>query len=297
MSEVRCVVESGDILGEGPVWAGREGRLYWFDIQGRRLHWRSHASGETGGFDLPVRASVAAPRTGGGLILATEAGLASFDTADGRFELAQPMTFEPGFRTNDGKIDVAGRLWWSTMDDDGGKRPGVLYRTDPDGRTHPVLDGIHIANTVSCSPDGATMYFANSTLKTLWAFPIAADGALGERRVFASTEGEAGAPDGSAVDAQGFVWNAQWGAWRIVRYAPDGRVDRIVTFPVAQVSSCAFGGPDLRTLYVTTARENLDAAALAGQPLAGSLFAFEPGVTGLPLPEFEGRIGAACRSR
>ena len=293
MSEIRCVAQSGDELGEGPVWVAAEGRLYWFDIHGRRLHWLEHASGAVGEFSLPVRASVAAPRRAGGLILVTEAGLATFDTAVGAFDLRQPMTFESGFRTNDGKVDVAGRLWWSTMDDDGGKRPGALFRTDPNGRTHKVLEGLHIANTVSCSPNGDAMYLADSRLSTLWAFPIAADGSLGERRVFIDTRGGDGAPDGSAVDAEGYVWNAQWGAWRVVRYAPDGAVDRIVAFPAAHVSSCAFGGPDLTTLYVTTAKEHLSAEARAAQPLAGHLFAFEPGVAGLALPVFEGEVGGA----
>jgi sugar lactone lactonase YvrE len=291
VSEIRCVVESRDLLGEGPVWAAAEGRLYWFDIKGKRLNWLSDADGTSGAFDLPVRGSVAAPRVEGGLILATEAGLAHLDTRTGAFELRQPITLEPGFRTNDGKIDVAGRLWWSTMDDNEGARPGVLHRTDPDGRTHQVLDGIHIANTVSCSPDGATLYLADSVKGMIWAFPVAADGSLGPRRDFISTKGEAGAPDGSAVDAEGYVWNCQWGAWRIVRFAPDGAVDRIVPVPVEKVTSCAFGGPDLKTLYVTSARENLDAAALAAQPLAGNLFAFEPGVTGLALPAFAGQVG------
>jgi sugar lactone lactonase YvrE len=291
VDELSCVVESGDHLGEGPVWVASEARLYWLDIQGRRLNWLSPAEGGTGRFDLPVRASVAAPCAPGGLVLVTESGLAAFDTAAGRFELRQAMTFEPGFRTNDGKIDLAGRLWWSTMDDDGGKRPGALYRTDPDGRTHLALEGLHIANTVSCSPDGLTMYLADSALRTLWAYPIGADGALGERRTFASLQGEpAGTFDGSAVDAEGYLWNAQWGAWRIVRYAPDGRIDRIVETPVQQPSSCAFGGPDLATLYVTSARENLSEPALAKQPQAGHLFAFLPGVCGLPLPQFDGEL-------
>jgi sugar lactone lactonase YvrE len=292
VSEIPCVVESGETLGEGPVWAAAEGRLYWFDIQGKRLNWLAHATGATGRFELPVRASVAAPRTDGDLVLVTEAGLGRFDPREGRFELATPMDFPPGFRTNDGKIDLAGRLWWSSMDDNGGKRPGKLFRTDPDGRTAEVLDGIHIANTVSVSPDGATMYLADSTLRTLWAIPINDDGSLGERRVFASLAGEPrGTFDGTAVDADGYLWNAQWGAWRIVRYAPDGRIDRIVETPVEQPSSCAFGGPDLATLYVTSARENLSADALAAQPLAGNLFAFEPGVRGLPLPAYAGQVG------
>jgi len=291
LGALRCVVESGDALGEGPVWSAAESRLYWFDIQGRRLNWVSHHDGATGSFNLPVRGSVAAPRAGGGLVLVTEAGLAHFDTARGAFDLVQPMGFEAGFRTSDGKIDVAGRIWWSTMDDDNGKRPGTLYRTDPDGQTHKVLEGLHIANTVSCSGDGQTMYLADSALRVIWAFPILADGALGERREFAHTRGEVGGPDGSAVDAEGYVWNCQWGAWRIVRYAPDGRIDRIVEVPVQQVTSCAFAGPDLTTLYVTSARQHLSDDALAGQPLAGSLFAFEPGVAGLALPPFAGDLG------
>jgi sugar lactone lactonase YvrE len=291
VDELRCVVESGDYLGEGPVWSASEARLYWFDIQGRRLNWLAPADGATGRFELPVRASVAAPCAQGGLVLVTEAGLAAFDTGAGRFELRQPMAFEPGFRTNDGKIDLAGRLWWSTMDDSGGKRPGVLYRTDPDGRTHLVQAGLHIANTVSCSLDGRTMYLADSKLRTLWTLPIEADGSLGQRQTFASLQAEpAGTFDGSAVDAEGFLWNAQWGAWRIVRYAPDGRIDRIVKTPVQQPSSCAFGGPDLATLYITSARENLSDEALARQPQSGHLFAFDPGVCGLPLPEFAGEL-------
>ena len=294
MEELRCVVECGDHLGEGPVWVAAEDRLYWFDIQGRRLNWLSPAEGEWGQFELPARSSVAVPHVGGGLVLVTEAGLASFDTRAGRFELRQPMTLEAGFRTNDGKIDLAGRLWWSTMDDNHGRRPGSLYRTDPDGRTHLVLEGVHIANTVSCSLDGAHMYLADSLLRRLWLFPIRADGSLGERRQFASLETEpAGTFDGSAIDAEGYLWNAQWGASRIVRYAPDGRIDRIVATPVQQPSSCAFGGPGLATLYVTSAQENLPAEALLDQPLAGHLFAFKPGVVGMRLPPFTGELAPA----
>jgi len=293
VAELQCVVESGDYLGEGPVWVAREDRLYWFDIQGRRLNWFSPADGAWGRFQLPVRSSVAAPRAQGGLVLVTESGLAAFDTVAGRFELRRPMTFGPGFRTNDGKVDLAGRLWWSSRDDNPDRRPGTIFRTDPDGRTHRVLEGVLTANTVSVSPDGATMYLADSDLRLLWSFPIAPDGSLGERRVFASLEGEsAGTFDGSAVDAEGYLWNAQWGAWRIVRYTPDGRIDRIVETPVQQPSSCAFGGLGLATLYVTSARENLSKDALARQPQAGHLFAFVPGVSGLPLPEFAGELAS-----
>lgn len=279
---MRLAVPSNDVLGEGPCWAATEGRLYWFDIKGRRLNWLTPADGTVGHVGLRMRASAAAPRIVGGLMMASERGLATFDPASERVRMVQPMTFEPGFRTNDGKIDPLGRFWWSTMDDDGGERRGAIFVTTPDGRTEQVLDGIHIANTISVSADGATLYLADSRLKTIFAYDVAD---LSSRRVFAISEA---APDGSAIDADGFLWNAEWGGARIVRYAPDGSIDRIVEAPVDQPTSCAFGGPELATLYVTSAREGLSEADLDRQPYAGGLFAFEPGVRGMPLPAFAG---------
>ncbi|HET9160710.1 MAG TPA: SMP-30/gluconolactonase/LRE family protein [Caulobacteraceae bacterium] len=290
MRQIRCVQKAEAILGEGPAWDESSGRLYWFDIKRRRLHWHAPQSGANGVYELAVRASVATPRRMGGLLIVAEDGISQFDPGTGAMKLIEPVEpLDPGFRSNDGKIDVAGRLWWSVMDDDGGKRPGYLYRKDPGHNSARMEGGIHIANTTSCSPDGRTYYLADSARQTIYAYALDPEtGALGERRVFAQTRGEAGSPDGSAVDVEGYLWNAQWGGWRIVRYAPDGRIDRIVDTPVEQPSSCCFGGPDLATLYVTTARESLSDEALARQPLAGSLLAFEPGVRGLSLPAFDG---------
>ncbi len=285
MNDVRCVAPSGDRLGEGPCWSAREGRLYWFDIKSRRLRWLEPASGEAGVFDLPMRASAAAPRTAGGLLMATELGLAVLDTTTGRVDVIQPIQLEPGFRTNDGKIDPAGNFWWSTMDDNHGERPGAVFRTGPDLVTERVLDGIHIANTISVSADGRRLYLADSR-KGVMSVHDTAD--LGKVAELANTHDEDGTHDGSAIDAEGHLWNAHWGGSRIVRYAPDGRVDRIVAVPVEQPTSCAFGGPGLATLYVTSAWDGLDTEARARQPLAGGLFAFEPGVKGLALPEFAG---------
>lgn len=286
MTEVRCVVQGMDLLGEGPCWDPASQRLYWFDIKGRRLNW--HSAKGNGRYDLAVRASVATPRVEGGLLIVAEDGISSFDPSTGTMTLIEPAPPLPaGFRSNDGKIDVHGRLWWSVMDDDGGKRPGFVYRYGPHSASVRMLDGIHIPNTVCCSPDGLTFYLADSARRTIYAYAMDPwTGALGERRVFADTRGDPWAPDGSAVDAEGYLWNAQWGGSRIVRYAPDGTIDRIVEVPVQQPSSCAFGGEGLATLYVTSAREHLSEEVLAGQPLAGSLFAFEPGVAGLPLPLF-----------
>jgi sugar lactone lactonase YvrE len=287
-ARVSCVFEARNRLGEGPCWDPATQRLYWFDIKRLRLFWLSHETGATGSWDLPMRASAAAVRAGGGLILATEQGLFDFDIAADALTLRHPIAMEPGFRTNDCKNDLAGRFWWSTMDDDGGRRPGKVFRYDPDGRLDEQVAAIAIANTVSVSPDGATFYLADSAEQTLYAYDLDEAGRLGGRRVFAHTRGQDGSPDGSAVDAEGFVWNAQWGAWRIVRYAPDGRIDRIVPMPVEQPSSCAFGGPDLTVLYITSALDGLSEEALAKQPLAGGLFRYEAGVKGLALPAFDG---------
>lgn len=288
MAEISCAQPATAILGEGPAWDPAAARLYWFDIKSKRLHWHEPA-GDSGVYELPVRASVATPRKGGGLLIVAENGLHAFDPDSGLMSLVEAVEpLLPGFRSNDGKIDVAGRLWWSVMDDDGGRRPGFLYRKDPGKPSVRAEVGVHIANTTCCSPDGRTFYLADSARQTIWAYDLDESGALRHKRVFATTSGEAGSPDGSAVDAEGYLWNAQWGGWRIVRYAPDGSIDRIVEAPVEQPSSCCFGGEDLSTLYVTTAREGLDAEALADQPWAGSLLAFQPGVQGLALPAFDG---------
>jgi sugar lactone lactonase YvrE len=232
----------------------------------------------------PVRASAAALRKQGGLLIATEKGLAFCDPDAGTLEIVQPVELEPGFRTNDGKIDLGGNFWWSTMDDDAGKRPGAVLRTTKALETEQVLVGIHIPNTISMSPDGRRLYVADSKLQTIFVHDMAD---LKKIEAFAHTRGEPATPDGSAVDADGYLWNAQWGGWRIVRYAPDGRLDRIVPMPVAQPTSCAFGGEDFTTLYVTSAWDGLSAEDRARQPLAGGLFAFETGVKGLALPLFE----------
>ena len=282
---VRCVVNAGDRLGEGPVWSPLEGRLYWFDITGKRLAWYEPATEASGSFDLPLRASAAAPRAQGGLVMATEKGLMIVHPDAGTLEMKQPFAMPQGFRTNDGKIDLDGNFWWSIMDDDHGKRPGAVFRTTPEFKTERMLDGIHIPNTVSFSPDGKTLYMADSRLQTLFAHETAD---LSKVRRFAHTAGEPGAPDGSAVDAHGYLWNAQWGGWKIVRYAPDGRLDMEIRMPVAQPSSCAFGGAEMTTLFVTSAWDGLSAEARASQPVAGGLFAMETGVKGLALPLFAG---------
>jgi sugar lactone lactonase YvrE len=283
--DVRCVVKSDDRLGEGPVWSPLDGRLYWFDIKGQRLAWYQPKTDDRGAFNLPFRASAAAPRRQGGLLMATDKGLVICDPDKATLEVVRAYELPPGFRTNDGKIDLDGNFWWSTMDDNHGEQTGAVYRTRPDFETERMLTGIHIPNTLSVSPDGKTLYLADSKLQTIFAHEMAD---LSKLRNFAHTAGAPASPDGSAVDAEGYLWNAQWGGWRIVRYAPDGQIDTILPMPVQQPTSCAFGGEDLSTLFITSAWDELPMGARAGQPLSGGLFAVETGVKGLALPLFEG---------
>ncbi|HEY5070440.1 MAG TPA: SMP-30/gluconolactonase/LRE family protein [Caulobacteraceae bacterium] len=291
MTPIACAVRRENLLGEGPVWDARRGRLWWVDIKGGRLEWLEPASGANGGCAVEGQVSAVAPRAdGAGLVAARKDGIGILDPASGRFAWRfDPEPERPGNRANDGNVDLAGRFWFGTMDDGETKMTGAIYRLDADWSCTRILDGVGIANTLVCGPGGDRLYLADSRRKVIETLAIdPLSGAAGVRRSFADTRGQPFAPDGSAVDEQGFLWNAQWGGARIVRYTPDGSIDAIVPTPVDQPSSCAFGGADLASLYITTARWGLSAEALARQPLAGSLLAFTPGVRGLPLAPFAG---------
>lgn len=273
------------------MWDAGRNRLWWVDIKGGRLEWLDPASGEGGSREVEGQVSAVAPRLGGpGLLAARQDGLGVLDPLTGAFEhRLDPEPERPGNRANDGNVDLAGRFWFGTMDDGETDQTGAVYRLDADWTCSRVLDGLGISNTLVCSPGGDRLYVADSAAGTIEALAYdAASGAPGASSLFVDLAGLPLAPDGSAVDEHGFVWNAQWGGARLARYTPEGRLDRIIPLPVDQPTSCAFGGPDLSTLYITTARKGLDEAALARQPLAGSLLAIRPGVRGLALPPFAG---------
>lgn len=197
-------------------------------------------------------------------------------------------------RSNECRCDPQGRLWLGTMQNniapDGAPRPvtrftGGLFVVGPDGRSRRLLGDIGVANTLAWSPEGERLYFADSRRKLIWRFRYDPEGpTLHDQEVF--VEGGPGVPDGSAMDADGFLWNARWGAACLIRYAPDGRADRIIDVPARQPSSCAFGGEDMKTLYVTTARHGLDAAS--ARPFDGRLLQLRVETPGLPLPVFAG---------
>jgi L-arabinonolactonase len=280
---------TGDLLGEGPRWDHRDGCLYWVDVEGRRLHRLRPDDGEVTTWDVPAMPASVALRASGGLVVATDRGLEAFHPAAGGLETIVALEPDrPGNRANDGGVDPHGRFWVGTMARAGTRRSGALYRCGPDGAVEQVLDGLGIPNTVVWSRDGAVLYFAETLDRTIHAYDVDPDdGSLSGRRVFARTE-EPALPDGSALDAEGCLWNAEWDGGRVVRYTPDGAVDRVVEMPVARPTCCAFGGTDLDTLYVTSARTGLTASDLASQPGAGGLFALDVGVAGIASTEWDG---------
>ncbi|MBC7768192.1 MAG: SMP-30/gluconolactonase/LRE family protein [Phycisphaerales bacterium] len=284
-----CVVHSECQLGEGPLWDADAQRLYWLDIKQRRLHWFEPASGRAEALQLDVQATALGRRAQGGLVMACAGGVGVFDVAARRFELRVRIEDDlPGNRTNDGHVGADGRFWFGTMADNGEGRTGALYRLDPDWRCAQMESSLGIPNAIVIDASGETLYMADSAAHELYAYPLnARTGELGARTLLASTTPPI-TPDGAAIDAEGYIWSAQWDGWRLVRYAPSGAVDRIVAMPVSRPTSCAFGGPDLRTLYITSARVGLEAEALAGEPLAGGVFALEVETPGLSLPLFAG---------
>lgn len=292
MTDVTCVVPARALLGESPVWDAREQALWWVDIRQPAVHRYVPATGATDAWPMAEEVgSLALRRDGGlGLLLALRSGFAFFDPATGALErVCCPEPDQPDNRLNDGKCDRRGRFWVGSMHVSGRQPTGALYRLDPDLAWQGVLDGITVPNSLAFAPDDQTLYFADTPTRRIMAYAFDLErGALGASRVFATLAEDAGYPDGSTMDAEGFLWNAHWDGGRLTRYAPDGRVDRVVELPVARPTCCAFGGPALDVLYVTTASIRLSEADLARQPWAGGLLALDVGVRGLPEPRFDG---------
>jgi sugar lactone lactonase YvrE len=284
------VVDCRNTLGEVPVWDVAEQALYWVDIEGCLLQRFEPSTGAIRQWRLSERVCALALRKSGGIVLALASGFVFFDPPTGNIErLAAPEADRPNNRMNDGKCDRRGRFWAGTMDDRLTAPTGALYRLDPDLSCHCMESGIGISNSLAWSPDDRVFYFADTLRRTIFAYDFdLASGAISRRRVFADCADQPGSPDGSTIDAEGYLWNAQWDGWRLVRYAPDGRVDRVVALPVQKPTSCMFGGPDLATLYVTSAIWDLRGEALAAQPHAGGVLALDVGVRGLPESRFAG---------
>lgn len=291
MSEVEHVLAARNAAGESPMWVPGEGALYWVDCEGDKLFRLDTATGKHQAFDASLPVTAIARRAKGGWIGATKKGLAFWKAEDNRFEfIVDPEEGHADHRCNDGVVDRKGRFWVGTMNQkDLTAATGTLWRLDPDLKLHKIDTGFAVPNGIAFSPDDRTMYVTDMFHGKIVAYDFdLAAGGVANRRDFAVVPKEAGLPDGLIVDAQGFVWSAHWGGWRVTRYAPDGRIDRELRLPVANVTCMAFAGPQLDQLYITTAWVFLSDEERAKQPQAGDLFKATPGVKGLPEPQFAG---------
>ena len=288
---VTCVVPARPRLGECPLWSPLEGRLYWVDIDGGAVHRYDPATGADESRATPGRpTALALTRETGRLLVAVELRLGFLDWEAGSW--SDWTTLEPddaGNRLNDGRCDPAGRFWVGSMFDrtDAGRSTGILHRVGGDGSLARIRSGIGISNGLAFSPDGRTMYFADTLRRTVCAYDFDPDhGQPSKERVFLDFSTLPGKPDGACVDADGCYWIACVYGWAVARVTPDGRVDRLIEVPVEKPSMPAFGGSDMTTVFVTSIRRGV--ADDPSQPEAGSLFAFDAGVRGLPEPVFAG---------
>ena len=280
MTGMRRIGDRLDGLGESPVWSVAEQALYWVDINAGLVQTWRQADGVVARWTLPERVGSLSPAADGALVVGLQSGFARFDPRTRKITALAPHLEPADWRLNDGKCDRQGRFWSGTMGMTDRSPRTRFYRLDGHG-CHAMIDGLSVPNGLAWSADGTTMYFTDSPTRTIWACDYdIATGTPGPRRVFAQTDADS-APDGATIDAEGYLWSARYGGSCVVRHAPDGSVDRVLKVPASQVTSCAFGGPDLTTLFITTARQRLNEAQLADQPLAGALFACEPGVRGV----------------
>jgi len=287
--KVKLAYQANDILGEGPVWVSEEQALYWVDIVRPALQRWDPASGTYKHWEMPSDIGCFALREQGSAVVALRTGFAFLDLGSGQLTpISDPEAEIPSTRFNDGKCDRLGRFWAGTMDEESPNTRGALYRMDSNGSYQRIKSGIGISNGLGWSPDNQTMYYTDSIKRTIWAYDFNLEnGMISNERIFAQTP-QAYVPDGLTVDAEGYVWSAKWDGWKVVRYAPDGSVDLEVKLPVQRPTSCNFGGPDLRQLFITSASTDLSESELQDQPLAGSIFMVETNTKGLLEPRFSG---------
>ncbi|MFM6829057.1 MAG: SMP-30/gluconolactonase/LRE family protein [Novosphingobium sp.] len=277
--------ETRDLLGEGPVWVPERNRLFWVDILAPALNWLDLASGEVGRRAFHERIGWIIPRAGrSDFVIGLKSGFHLFDLDAGEITpIGDPEPDRPDNRLNDAKVDHAGRIWAGTKDDTDAAATGALYRLDPDHRWSRHDDGYQVTNGPTFSPDGSTLYHTDSGARTIHAFDLAPDGTLANKRLFLRFEDAWGYPDGMTTDVEGCLWVAHWGAARISRFDPAGKLMHGMALPATNVTSMTFAGPDLDRMFVTSSADGL-----AHEPQAGALFEVDPGVRGLPTRAFAG---------
>lgn len=288
--QIDVLIDLKTILGEGPLWDMEQQRLYFIDSTQGFIYRCTADGGEVRSWDVPGKiGSMALRADGNGAICALENGFHTLDFSSGKTELIiDPEPDSPLNRLNDGKVDRRGRFFCGSMDTSEDGPNGALYRLDPDLSLHEIDDGIIVSNGPCWSPDNATFYFADSWSGEIRAYDYDIEtGTASNRRTFTTLDAKIGAPDGSTVDAQGYLWNAQCFDGCIKRYSPDGQINRVVEMPVCKVTSVNFGGPGMDTLFVTSMAKPPLPRFPGDGPLRGSVFAITGlGVQGIPEPRF-----------
>jgi sugar lactone lactonase YvrE len=285
-AEPQVVWEVAAELGEGPVWV--DGALWFTDIKKQQVHRLDPASGDKRSWDAPEQVGFVLPTRGGHIIAGLQSGLHRFDPGSGEFSLLREVEPDrPTNRLNDGVVDPSGRLWFGTMDNGEKEKSGSFYRYARGELAHSGISGIAITNGPAVSPDGGTLYWVDTLERTISACEIASDGTLGSSRLIVTIEEGGGNPDGPTCDAEGCIWISLYGGWEVRRYSPSGELLQRVRFPVANITKIAFGGPELRTAYATTARQKMSPDQIARQPQIGHLFAFPVEVPGLLCPRID----------
>lgn len=277
-------------LGEGPIWSGEEQALYWVDIVAPAIHRFRPADGRHDQWPMPEHVGSLSMRESGGLVVALKSGFGLFDPESGSIDMVNHAEADKlDNRFNDGRCDREGRFFAGSLTYSEDAPLGSLWRLDSDYQATPVLDGITISNGLCWSPDGATMYHVDTPTREIRAYDYDQERGLPYNpRVLLTTDPEGGWPDGSITDSEGCIWNAEWDGARVVRYTPDGKIDRIVRVPARRATCAAFGGPDLKTLYITSAWDRMSAEERAEWPRSGDLFAVDLDIPGLPDPQFTG---------
>ena len=281
-------------LGEGALWHPTENKLYWVNIEGRMLHIYNPVTKENQSLLVKERVGTVVPVESGGVLVALQNGIHFINTQTGALQfIANPLT-GTNIRFNDGKCDPSGRFWVGSMHLQFTEGVASLYRMNRDKTVHKMLDGVTVSNGIAWTKDKKTMYYVDSYLRRIDAFDYDdADGAITNRRIVVTIPEGGGSPDGIALDEEGNIWAALWGANAVGRFDPrTGKLLQKIEVPAPNVSSCAFGGKNLDTLYITTARGELSKAQLEAYPLSGGLFSAKPGVKGVPAEFFRGTINA-----
>jgi len=289
-SNLECVLDARASLGEGPVWSLVERVLYWIDINAPSLNRFDPQSGRNTVMPLPESIGCFALKRSGGFIAALRSGVWFLDRDGKPIDKVADAPYDTStHRFNDGRCDPQGRFWPGAMDETQKGSSASLYRLDPGNRLIEMVKGVMISNGLAWSPDGRTMYHTDTPTQTVHAYDFdPASGAISNRRVLVQFHAKSDRPDGGAVDSEGCYWSALYHGGAVVRVAPDGTVRSRHSLPACCPTMCAFGGPDLCTLYVTTARQRLSDDELQRLPLSGGLFAMRVEVPGLPEPFYAG---------